>query len=152
MNFLDCNVLHDFHDILDKQVFKCQKGYSRFASETATEGALLKKLFLNISQYSTLKPATLLRILTGKEHRHRKLQRLQKVQIWVFRLLVHQIKFLYEVFKLKLNFQKNKVVTGKTLFFVIGSFCSHHSICLNIGFWHGTFVWKWCVFNLSAFN
>ena len=21
---------------------------------------------------------------------------------------------------------------------MIGSFCSHHSICLNIGFWHGT--------------
>ena len=38
------------------------------------------------------------------------------------------------VLKLKQNFQKNKVVTGKTPFFVIGSFCSHHSICLNIGF------------------
>ena len=38
--------MHDFHDILDKQVFKCQKGYSRFASETATEGALLKKAVL----------------------------------------------------------------------------------------------------------
>ena len=28
------------------------------------------------------------------------------------------------------NFQKDKVVTGKTLSFVIGSFCTHHSICL----------------------
>ena len=25
-------------------------------------------------------------------------------------------------------------------------------ICLNIGFWCGRFVWKWCVFNLSALN
>ena len=30
--------------------------------------------------------------------------------------------------------QKNNVVTGKTPFFVIGPFCSHHFICLNIGF------------------
>ena len=37
-------------------------------------------------------------------------------------------------FKVKQNFQKNKVVTGKTLFFVIVPFCTSHSICLNIGF------------------
>ena len=36
--------------------------------------------------------------------------------------------------KLKQNFQKNKVVTGKTPFSVISPFCSYHSICLNIGF------------------
>ena len=36
--------------------------------------------------------------------------------------------------KLKQNFQKRKVVTGKTQFFVIGQFCTCHSICLNIGF------------------
>ena len=29
---------------------------------------------------------------------------------------------------------KNKVDTGKTVFFVIGPFCTLHSICLNIGF------------------
>ena len=51
-----------------------------------------------------------------------------------------------------LNHQRSKVVTSKTPSFVIGSFCSHHSICLNIGFSHVTFVWKWCVFNLGAFN
>ena len=33
----------------------------------------------------------LLRILAGKKHRQRKLQRLQKVQIWSFGLLVQQI-------------------------------------------------------------
>ena len=37
-------------------------------------------------------------------------------------------------FKLKQKFQKNKVVNGKTPFFVIGPFYSHHFICLNIGF------------------
>ena len=42
--------------------------------------------------------------------------------------------YLYEVLKLKQNFQKNKVVTGKTPFSVIGLFCSYHSICLNIGY------------------
>ena len=50
------------------------------------------------------------------------------------------------------NFQKYKEVTGKTPFFAIGPFCSHHFICLNIGFCYGSFVWKWCVFNLSAFS
>ena len=93
-----------------------------------------------------------LRILTGKKHRQIKLQRLQKLRIWAFESLVHQINSLWEVLKLKQNFQKNKVVNGKTPFFVIGPFCTHHSICLNIGFWYGSFVWKWCVFNLSAFN
>ena len=76
----------------------------------------------------------ILGILTGENHRQIKLQRLQKVQIWAFELLVQQINSLEEVLKLKQNFQKNKVVTGKTPFFVIGPFCSHHSICLNIGF------------------
>ena len=37
-------------------------------------------------------------------------------------------------FKTGKNFQKNKIVTGKTPLFVIGPFCSYHSICLNIGF------------------
>ena len=49
-------------------------------------------------------------------------------------------------------FQKNKVVTGKTPPFVIGPFCSCHSICLNIDFWQSCFEWKWCVFNFSGFN
>ena len=33
---------------------------------------------------------------------------------------------------------------------MIGTFCTHRSICLNIGFRYGSFVWKWCTFNLSA--
>ena len=75
-----------------------------------------------------------LRILTGKKHPKIKLQRLQKMQIWTFGSLVHQINFFQEVLKLEQIFQKNKVVTGKTPLFVIGPFCSRHSICLNIGF------------------
>ena len=47
------------------------------------------------------------------------------------------------------NEQKTENTTRKVL---IGSFCSHHAICLTIGFWYGSFVWKWCIFNLSAFN
>ena len=35
-----------------------------------------------------------LRILTKKKHRQMKLQRLQKVQIWAFGLLVQQINSL----------------------------------------------------------
>ena len=93
-----------------------------------------------------------LRILTGKKHRQIKLQHLQKVGIWAFGSLIHQINSLWQVLKLKQNFEKNKVVFGKTPFFVIGPFCTHHSICLNIGFWYGSFVWKWYTFNLSAFN
>ena len=74
-----------------------------------------------------------LTILTGKKHRQIKLQRLQKVQIWAFGLPVHQISSLYEVLKLKNFFQKTKVVTGKPPFFVIGPFCTHHSIWLLTG-------------------
>ena len=34
----------------------------------------------------------------------------------------------------QIEFPKSKVVIGKTLFFVIGPFCTPHSICLNIDF------------------
>ena len=61
------------------------------------------------------------------------------MDIW---LLVRQIKSVYEVFKLKQNLQKNKVITSKALFFVTGPFCTHQSICYNIGFGYGIFVWK----------
>ena len=93
-----------------------------------------------------------LRILTGKKHPKIKLQRSQKIWIWTLGSLVHQINSFQEVLKQEKIFQKNKVVTGKTPLFVIGLFCSCHSICLNIGFWQSSFEWKWCVFNLSGFN
>ena len=53
------------------------------------------------------------------------------VDMWMVLL---QINSLYEVLKLKQNFRKNGVVTSKTLFFVIGPFCTSQSICFNIGF------------------
>ena len=43
---------------------------------------------------------------------------------------------------MKQNFQKNKVVTGRTQFSVIDPSGRYHSICLNIGFSYGSFVWK----------
>ena len=73
-------------------------------------------------------------ILIGKKNPKMKFQRLGKIRIWTFASLVHQINSFQEVLKLETIFQKNKVVTGKDTFFVIGPFCSRHSICLNIGF------------------
>ena len=75
-----------------------------------------------------------------------------KVWILSFCGLVHQINSLCEVLKLKQIFRKNKIVTGKTQFFVIGPFCTPHSICLNVGFWQSRFVWKWCVFQKICFK
>ena len=40
-------------------------------------------------------------------------------------------------------FKKYKVVTDKILFFEIGLFGTPNSTCFNIGFWQGSFVWKW---------
>ena len=75
-----------------------------------------------------------LRILTEKKHPKIKLQCLQKIQIWTFGSLVHQVKSFQEVLKPKQIFQKNKSVIGKTPLFLIGQFYSRHSICLNIIF------------------
>ena len=86
------------------------------------------------SQIDKLSGKLMLRILTGKKHRQRKLQRMQKVRIWTFGYFMHQINLLLEVLKLKQNVQESKVVTGKTPFFLIGPFCTNHSICLSIGF------------------
>ena len=55
------------------------------------------------------------------------------IKIWVV-VTSKQIFIRGELLKLKQNFQKNKVATGKTLFFVIGPFCTHDSVCLNSGF------------------
>ena len=69
-----------------------------------------------------------LRILTGKNHPQIKLQHLRKVWIWTFGFFVHQINYFYEILKLKQNFRKDEVATGKTLFFVIGLFCTPHFV------------------------
>ena len=91
-------------------------------------------------------------MVTGKKPAQIKLQRFWKEWIWTFGWLVHQINPLHDLLKLEKFFQKNKDVIGKTLFSVIGPFCTPLSICLNIGFWQGNFVWKCFVFNLSTFN
>ena len=39
---------------------------------------------------------------------------------------------LYEVLQLKQKFQKGQVVPGKTPLFVIGQFCTSHSVCVII--------------------
>ena len=55
-------------------------------------------------------------------------------QIDVICAIIKKFRILTAVLKLKQNFQKNKVVTGKTPFFVIGPLCCYHFICLKIGF------------------
>ena len=55
----------------------------------------------------------------------------RKVWIWTFGWLASQINILYDILKLKHNFRKNKVVTGKTLLFVIGPFWTPSSIYLT---------------------
>ena len=73
----------------------------------------------------------------------------RNMDIWV---VCTSNQLFIRVLKLKQNFQKNKVVAGKIPFFAIGPFCTDHSICLNNRFSYSSFVWKWGVFNLSAFN
>ena len=54
------------------------------------------------------------------------------IKIW----LVGTLNQLFiRVLLLKQNVLKNKVVSGKTQFFMTGPFCTPHSICLDIGFW-----------------
>ena len=53
------------------------------------------------------------------------------MNIWAF-VTLNQL--LQEVLKLKLNLPKNKAVSGKNPIFMIGPFCTRHSICLKIGY------------------
>ena len=48
--------------------------------------------------------------------------------------------------------KKNKVVSDETPFFVIGPFCTSHSVCPDIGSLQGGFVRKHCVLSRSTFN
>ena len=75
---------------------------------------------------------------------------------WKFNLTFSKeligISSLQQVLILKSSFQKNKVATGKTAFFLISPFCNAHSICHNIGFWEGSFVWICYAFICCTFN
>ena len=99
----------------------------------------LKKIFVAI-EVSVKKSKPFRRYLTSLKDTHRdkapsnKTPALRKsTNMGVFTVTTLNQIFI-KVLKLKQNFQKNKVVTGKTPFSVIGPFCSYHYICLNIGF------------------
>ena len=98
-----------------------------------TTNDISKKVVQNdhVTNSIWLKLTVVLKILIGKKHPQIEFQRLRKVWIRTYGSLVYQINSLEEVLKLKQNFQKNKVVTGKTPFFVIGPFSTHHSSCLG---------------------
>ena len=66
--------------------------------------------------------------------------------------MLHQINSLHEVLKLKQNFRKNKVVTGKTPFFVIGPFCTPDSICLINGFFSQGSLYGNGAFSILVFS
>ena len=53
------------------------------------------------------------------------------MNIWAF-VTLNQL--LQEVLKLKLNLPKNEAVSDKNPIFMIGPFCTRHSICLKIGY------------------
>ena len=79
------------------------------------------------------------RILIGKKHPKKTpvLTKSMNADIWV----VGTSKQLFlKVFILKHNFQKNEIVTVKTPFYVIASFCTLPSMCLNISFCQESFV------------
>ena len=91
-----------------------------------------------------------LRIPTGKNHHQIKLQRLQKVRIWAFGIASTLYKRFLNWNKIS---KKNKVVTCKTPFFVIGPFCAHHFTCLNIGLaWYGNDAFSILVISTKNWN
>ena len=53
---------------------------------------------------------------------------------------------------MKLNFQKNQLVSGKSTFFVTDLSCTLYPLCLKIGIWQVGSLWKCCVFNNSTFK
>ena len=68
-----------------------------------------------------------MRILTGKTHLQIKLKRFRNLWTCAFDTLNQLFNYLYEALILKLDFQKNYVVSGKFAFFVIGAFSTPHS-------------------------
>ena len=48
------------------------------------------------------------------------------------------------------NFERSKVVSSKSPFFVINPFCTSCSVSLNISICQSSFVWKYCVFKSST--
>ena len=82
-------------------IFKGFATIVKYLRETIGEGIAaycvsytLMRSFVLLYKQFTLYKQKVLRILTGTKHRQTKLQRLEKVRILVFRLLVHQINYL----------------------------------------------------------
>ena len=125
------------------QVF-CWEFYETFNNNFFYRTPLVASVFyswINLSAKNVLsRYYRILRIFAGKKHSQIKFQLFSKLWVWSFGSLVYQIKSLYQVLQLKQNFRKYKVVAGKTPFFVIDLFCSLYSICLNNGFWLGSFI------------
>ena len=86
---------------------------------------------------SILDPSVTLRILTGEKHPQIKLQPYEMFEYGHLGHWYIKPTLFKRFFNWNKNFYKNNVVIGKVPCFVIGPFCTHHSICLNIAFWYG---------------
>ena len=69
--------------------------------------------------------------ISHREQHRQKDSSIYKKQEFAICVVDSSNQLFIRVLKLKQNFQKYKVVTGKTLLFVIGPFCTYHSVCLN---------------------
>ena len=72
------------------------------------------------------------------------------IGVWAVRTL-NQL-FIRKFLNWNKTFKKIEKLMAKLHISVLDPLCSYHSIYFNIGFWYGSVVWKWCFFNLSAFN
>ena len=106
---------------------------------------------------------------TGKNYPQIKLQRFWQVWIWTLRWLIHHINSLHKVLKLKQNFRKCKVVTGKNPFFmwynmpILYSYLAsdREVLCGRVAFsvlvlstkkWYFSFLKRNCVFQKNCFK
>ena len=87
---------------------------------------------------------------SAPQNKTQKLKQNMNVDIWVVSTL-NQLFIRDSYTEIKCS-KKNKVVIDETPFFVIGPFCTSHSVCPNIGSLQGGFVRKHCVFSRSTFN
>ena len=137
--FSDCNVKYWKSKLEAKYEIKC---YFSVITTSIWIFCLFKDSFGVVIPWGFLSSKISLKILTGKKYHQIELQRLQKVWIWTFGSLVQQINsLLLEVLTLKQNFQNNKVVTGKTPFFVIDPF--FYSSLYSSENW--SLIWQFCM-------
>ena len=129
-----------------KSVQNWQERYQNDVADVVLMSLLLRRYQNDVIDVVLM--SLLLRVLTGKKHPQMKLQRLPKVWIWTeAKFLKNNVPKVWIWTETK--FSKNKVVAGKTPFFVRGPFYTSHSICLNIGFWYGSFASKYFALSLK---